>query len=403
MKILMITPYVPYPPSSGGQIRTLNLLKYLSQKNEITLVCLYKFESEKKHLIRLKPFCKEIYFCRRPENPWTFKTIFGSVFSLKPFLIVRNFSKGAKEVLEKLFDQEKFDVVHLETFYVMPHLPKAKIPILLVEQTIEYKVYQHFVKSLPKYIQPLFFIDIVKLKYWERYYWRKANQVATVSDSDKQLIANLEPTIKPVIIPNCAGDEMIAKNIIKKDLTNPCLLFQGNFLWLQNTEAANILIKETLPLLKKTLQNFKLIIAGQSAHKKLKIEEDKYLEIIDIPQERSDIVLSLYQKATLFLAPIFGPGGTRLKILAAMANGLPVISTKTGTSGLDILDNETVLIAETPKEFVEKIMLILKNKSLYEKIQKKAYKLIKEKYNWKKIAYNLEIVYKKLIKNENWN
>ena len=403
MKILMITPYVPFPPSSGGQIRTLNLLKYLSQKNEITLVCLYKFETEKKYFNQLKPYCKKIFFCRRPENPWTFKTIFGSVFSLNPFLVVRNFSLEAKEVLEELFHRENFDVIHVETFYVMPFLPKTKIPILLVEQTIEYKVYQHFVKSLPQYFQPLFFIDILKLKFWERYYWRKASQVATVSDSDKKLINRLEPQIKPVIIPNCAGDEMVAKKLPEKNLNFPNLLFQGNFLWLQNTEAANILIKKTLPLLKLSLKKFKLIIAGQSASKKLKNFKDDRLEIIDIPQSRSDLVLDLYQKATLFLAPIFGPGGTRLKILAAMANGLPVISTKTGISGLDVQDEETVLIAETPQQFVEKTMRILSNKKLYQKIQTNAYLLIKEKYNWKKISSNLEIVYKKLIKHENWN
>src|SRR4030043_1464102 len=112
MKILMITPYVPYPPSSGGQIRTLNLLKYLSQQNEITLVCLYKFESEKTHEHQLRPYCKKIYFCHRTENPWTPRTVFGSVFSLNPFLIVRNSSDDAKNVLEKLFKREKFDVIH---------------------------------------------------------------------------------------------------------------------------------------------------------------------------------------------------------------------------------------------------------------------------------------------------
>jgi len=58
MKILMVTPYVPYPPSSGGQIRTYNLLKYLSQNNEITLVALYKNDEEKKHESVLKKYCK---------------------------------------------------------------------------------------------------------------------------------------------------------------------------------------------------------------------------------------------------------------------------------------------------------------------------------------------------------
>ena len=81
-----------------------------------------------------------------------------------------------------------------------------------------------------------------------------------------------------------------------------------------------------------------------------------------------------------------------------MANGLPVVSTKIGISGLDVSDSYNVIIAETPEEFVRKIKTILSNKKIYEKIQKQAYQLVKQTYNWKKIACNLEVVYKKLIK-----
>ncbi|MCR4276964.1 MAG: hypothetical protein NUV87_02440, partial [Candidatus Roizmanbacteria bacterium] len=177
MKILMVTPYVPYPPSSGGQIRTYNLLKYLSQNNEITLVALYKNDEEKKYESYLKKYCKNIYLCKRPSSPWQFKNIFKTIFSSSPFLVVRNYSDEAKTIINKLLRSEKFDVIHAETFYVMPHIPETKVPTVLVEQTIEYKVYKHFVNSLPFYLRMLvyFDIDIMKLKYWERFYWKKAN------------------------------------------------------------------------------------------------------------------------------------------------------------------------------------------------------------------------------------
>src|SRR5438045_863340 len=142
MKILMVTPYLPYPPASGGQIRTLNLLKYLSKNNDIYLVALYKKESDKKYLSHLKPYCEEIHLCKRSENPWQLSLILKSILSLKPFLIVRNFSKQAEDAIEQLLKNQNFDVIHSETFYVMPHIPATRIPILLVEQTIEYKVYQ---------------------------------------------------------------------------------------------------------------------------------------------------------------------------------------------------------------------------------------------------------------------
>jgi len=396
MKILMLTPYLPYPPSSGGQVRTYNLLKYLSRNNQITLISLYKFAQEKKYLKPLQKFCREIYLCQRPENPWQLKNIFGAIFSNKPFLIVRNYSDEAYTVLKKLLSTRSYDVIHAETFYIMPHLPQTKIPTVLVEQTIEYKVYQHFVASLPFFFRPFFYLDIMKLIRWERYYWRKAKLVATVSQADRQEIKKLEPQINPVIIPNGAGDEMLTLKLADKNLNNPKLLFLGNFFWLQNVEAAHYLIGQIYPQLKKKLNSFELIIAGQNARNKLPLLKKNNLKIIDIKTDDISAVKRLYQQATLFVSPIYGPGGTRLKILAAMASGLPIVSSATGIAGLDLQAGKEVLLAETVEEFVDRIVEILKKPAEFKQIQKNAYYLVREKYNWQKIAQNLERVYYKI-------
>lgn len=398
MKILMLTPYLPYPPASGGQIRTLNLLKYLRAKNEITLIALYKNDSEKKYLPYLKPYCKEVYLCKRPEKAWQPENIFRSIFSVNPFLIVRNYSSQATSTLKELITKEKFDVIHAETFYIMPHILQTDTPILLVEQTIEFKVYQHYVNSLPFFIRPLFSMDIIKLKYWERYYWRKAFLVGAVSESDRITITGLEPSIKPVIIPNGAGEEMIADKLKSKLIAKPVLLFVGNFFWLQNTEAAKYLINKIYPLLRKALPKIQLVIAGQNARNKLQLDDRDNIKIIDIDPNDSQLVKKLYAQSTLFVAPIFGPGGTRLKILAAMSSGLPIVTSQTGIEGLDVINNRHILIANNPNEFVAQIKKILKNKDLYGLIRKNAYELVKEKYNWKKIAAELEIAYQRIKK-----
>ena len=267
MKILMLTPYVPFPPSSGGQIRTLNLLRYLAKNHEISLVALYKNKKEKEYISHLNKYCKKIYLCKRPEKPWALGNIIKAVFSFLPFLIVRNYSLEAKEMIQQLLVQEKFDVIHAETFYIMPHIPKTSIPILLVEQTIEYKVYQHFINSLPFYVRLFFYIDIIKLTYSERYYWKKADLVAAVSAADEKIIESLEDKIKTAIVPNGAGEDMIVKKLAQKDLKKPVILFQGNFNWLQNTEAAKYLINKLYPLLIKTIPQLKNIISGQNANK----------------------------------------------------------------------------------------------------------------------------------------
>lgn len=396
MRILMLTPYVPYPPSSGGQVRTFNLLKYLSKKNKIILVCLYKNNKEKNYSFQLKKYCQQIYFCPRPSSPWQFRNIYRAIFSRYPFLVVRNYSLKAKGILKELLKNEQFDIIHAETFYIMPHLPKTKIPVFLLEQTIEYRVYEHFVKSLPFFLRPLFLFDIWKLKRNEIDFWKKAKMVGVVSDEDGQLIKQMTDKT-PIIIPNAAGDEMVVKKLMEKSLTRPIIFFQGNFYWLQNVEAAKYLIKKIIPLAKKKFTNTTFIIAGQNARNKLGNSNDKNLKIIDIGNEDSKLVFNLYKKATIFIAPIFGPGGTRLKILAAMASGVPIISTPIGVSGLAIDENKHVLIATTPEQFIEKINLLLTDKRLFYNLQKNAYLLIKEKYNWKKVAEKLELVYQRIL------
>jgi len=398
MKILMLTPYVPYPPASGGQIRTLNLLKYLSKNNEITLISLYKNDKDKQYISALKNYCKHIILCKRPEKPWQLKTIWKALTSADPFLIVRNYSQEAKKAVDSVLKNEKFDVIHAETFYIMPHIKNTSIPIFLVEQTIEYKVYQHFVNSLPFFIRPLFMLDIMKLKRAERYYWKKALLVGGVSESDRKEIQSLEPTINPVVIPNCAGDEMFVEKLTPKNLKKPTILFIGNFDWLQNTEAVTILTQKIAPIIQRLIPEARILIAGQNAHKKLPLKGDNNIEVISLAQDDSETVLRLYKTSTLFIAPIFGPGGTRLKILAAMASGLPVISSQTGVEGLNLDNNKHVLIANTPEEFGEQTVRILKNEKLYENIRKNSYDLALKEYSWQHIAKKLEIVYKQIKK-----
>jgi len=397
MKILMLTPYLPYPPASGGQIRTLYLLKYLSKNHSITLVSLYKDEKERPYAKHLLSYCDEIHLCKRAKNPWKIENIFKSVFSDQPFLIVRNYSEEARSKIDELLSTKKFDVIHAETFYIMPHIPKTDTPILLVEQTIEYKVYQHFISSLNPILRAFMHIDIVKLIRWEKFYWQKADLVATVSESDKLEIQQIVPSIEPAVIPNGAGDEMYVDKFPIKNQASPKLLFLGNFFWLQNVEAAHYLIEKIYPVLKKRVPNIELIVAGQNAGGKL-THHDKDIKIVDIDPGDGKTVMKLYHSATLFIAPIFGPGGTRLKILASMASGLPVVATHIGVEGLGVIEGKHALTAQTPDQFVDQIIKILADDSLYKSIQKEAFILVKEKFSWKSISKKIEGVYKDCIK-----
>jgi hypothetical protein len=161
MKILMLTPYLPFPLTSGGQTRSYNLIKHLSTKHEITLFSLIKDDSEKKYIPELTKFCKKVVVFKRSKTPWTLRNILLTGFGPFPFLVIRNLARDEKKAIELELSQNKYDIIHAETFYVMPHIPETSTPVLLVEQTIEYLVYKHYVEDQAPFLSKIpFWIDV---------------------------------------------------------------------------------------------------------------------------------------------------------------------------------------------------------------------------------------------------
>jgi len=385
----MLTPYLPYPPSSGGQIRSFNLIKELSKQHEITLCSLVKYEDDKKYITKLKPFCKKVYIFKRPEKAWTIENILKTGFSSWPFLVIRNYSPSEKKALTQIIKEDQFDIIHAETFYVTPHIPITRVPVVLVDQTIEYQVYKHYVDNyrIP-FLKPLLYIDVAKLKYWETYYWKRAARVVAVSESDARVMKYLVPTLKVDVIPNGAGDDFIQDVPIHRNQT---ILFQGNYAWLQNAEAARVLAKEVLPLIQKKLPNAKLLISGQNTSVVADLKSEN-IEISDLAVDDFEGVKKAFRESGVLVAPLYGPGGTRLKILSAMAARLPVVTTNVGIAEVG-REDETFLQGETIEELAKQTVRILTDGALYKKIAESAWRLIVDEYTYQAIAKKLNKIY----------
>lgn len=394
MKILMLTPYLPYPLLTGGQTRSYNLIKRLSSLgHQITLFCLVKNNSEREYVGELEKFCREVRVFNRSEKPWTISNIFKTGFSFYPFLVIRNWAKGERSVIEKKLASEKFDLIHAETFYVMPHIPKTKIPMLLVEQTIEYLVYRHFVDEFKiPLIKQLLYLDVAKMKYWELKYWQRAKRVVAMSEADKQSMLYQIPSLAVDIVPNGVDSDFFAQKINKRSKT-PIILYLGNFTWLQNREAVHILVSDIWPRIKKEFPSAKLWIIGKDAKDfflKLQSEDIRVDEVSDVRE--------VYQEASILVAPIYGGGGTRYKNFEAFASGLPVVTTSIGIRGTKVKDDVEIIIRDKPDEIADSVIELLNNKLLYKKIAQNAKQIVKKEYDWDPIAQKLSKIYETLGK-----
>jgi len=392
MKILMLTPYLPYPLHSGGQIRSYNLIKNLSQKHQITLFSFIRSAKELVHIAELEKYCTKVKVFKR-RQAWDPRNILISALTPYPFLVAIYLSKSVKNAIRREL-ASNYDLIHAETFYVMPNLPKpTNIPTLLVEQTIEYMVYQRFVEDFKFFLlKPLLYFDVLKIKLWEKYFWQKATRLVAMSQSDKQIMEKSVKDRKVDVVANGVDVEHFTESRIAKAV-NQTILFVGNFKWLPNKDAAKFLVTDIWPKIHQQLPRAKLWIVGRNPTS----------EILDLSNQKNvtvsgevDDIREAFQKSSVLLAPIRNGRGTKYKVLEAMASQVPVVTTKLGIEGIAAINQSSVLIAETADGLADKTIQVLTDKNLAEKLAANGKKLVYNQYNWQAISKKLDQIYQQL-------
>lgn len=387
MKILLITSYVPYPLFSGGQVRTYNLSKIVSQKHEITLVCFYRKEKEKRYLPKLLNIYKEVFFVkkRNPLHPLSLIKSLGKY----PLLLNMYDTSKAKKIISGLLDNRHFDLIRCEPFYIAHNLPlKLNVPLLLGEHNIEYLAYQRFADN-QKYplLKALMQIDINKIKKWEEYFWKKADGVTVVSEFDRQVIQK-KGINNVYLVPNGVNTSYFefkpkTPDGIKK------IIFTGDFKWFPNREAVDYIIENIWPDLQKLYPGITFTIVGKGIPKKYWLLQRENFKIFRKMPE----IKTAYYENDLLLSPLFSGSGTKYKILEAMACGTPVITTPLGAEGLKVNDYQEMLIGRDKTEILKHLQRLFSDQQLRSSMVKNARKLIEAEYNWGKISTSLEKAY----------
>lgn len=371
---------MPYPLHSGGQVRIYNLLKRLSKQHAITLYAFIRNDSEKAYLQNLS-FCKRVVPIYR-GRAWQFAYLVRSVFGSLPFLYATYQNQILRSLL--LDDIAHFDVLHIEPGYVYPSLPAdLPIPLVVSEHNIEHTVYEGYtLKRVINFARPFFGRDVRKMKKWERRIWDRATCVITVSSEDKAYIRSHSTQKKVIVVPNGVDTEYFRFTPRRKpSAKNLKFLYVGNFSWIQNTDAIEHILTDIWRPLVTRFPGATFTIIGRHFPEKLRSICPDSVRIIDQIED----IRSAYADADALLAPVRIGGGTRYKVLEAMATGLPVITSTLGASGLGVSDTKEVYIANTPDEVLHSVDGIL-TETIRKKLVLNARSLIESKYSWETIA-----------------
>ena len=392
----MITPYLPYPPSEGGQVRSYNLIKLLSKHHDITLTSFTREHNVAEHVEHMRKYCKKVIVFKRGKT-WTLSNVLRTGFSMYPFLISIYHSSDVREILKNELKNEKYDLVHAETFYVMPFLPEISLPTVLVEQTIMSSIFSHHVKTGKRFwLKPFQWMDVAKIRFWEKHYWQKADRVVAVSEEDARIMKSMINGLKVDVVPNGVGEDFA--NLPKKLHFNKTIIYMANYKWIQNWEAVELLAKKVFPKIQKKVKDAKLLIAGQFPTAEVRSLASEQIEVLSLKDDDFKGVVDSYLKSGLMVAPMYARGGSRLKILAAMASMVPVVTTPVGAEGYGAISGKSILIGETTDQLAERAIEILNNKRLYTTIAKNARELVDKNFSWIPISKKLESIYTSILR-----
>lgn len=385
MKILFITPRLPYPPHGGDKLRAFNLIKYLSRKHSIYLVSFIESKKELECVAPMREYCVNVeVILLKPIQSYINCLLFS--LSLVPFQVAYYRDRRMKDKICEVIKREKIDGIYIHLLRMAQYVKDVNEINRILDLTDSLSL---SLKRSLKFRNHLFFafyfIEWLKIMIYEPRIIKYFNGCLLVSNVDKEANKPLKKANNIAVIPNGVDFEYFKPK--GNEYSRNSIVFIGNLHSFPNKDAVLYFCRDILPFIKKEIPDIKFYIVGINPTKKiLELAKDKTV-IITGGVDDSRPYLS---DAAAMVCPIRVATGMQNKILEAMAMGLPVISTSIATLWMDKKEDSGVLIADTPMEFAKKVTEVIKDKNLREKLSISARKLIVESYDWNKNIKKLE-------------
>ncbi|MHB0999876.1 MAG: glycosyltransferase family 4 protein [Armatimonadota bacterium] len=396
MKILVISTWFPYPPDNGSKIRIYNLLKYLGTRHTIDLLALTQSERDAGYLDVVGQFCRRISIFPEPRFMPDEMMSWLGFFSMVPryFRVHHCQEMEAKSI--EWNAGENYDAVLAMTLGSAPYVSKLDIPFKLLDQhNVESQVIKRQWKVDESIIRRMRYAPTwMKAEYFERRVAMGFDVISVVSEPESRLMDELlgEGHVKRIdVIPNGVSPEFLEYKSQKRE---PGLLaFTGALTYTPNYDAAMRLSKDIMPHILAQMPDAKLQITGNSNGidtSALAAEGVKLTGYVDD-------IKTVLGSAQALVVPLRYGGGTRLKILEAMALGTPIVSTPMGAEGIGAEDGIHILYGETDKELADQSVRLLQDEELADRISTAAKELVRERYQWPSIAAEFENILKEEV------
>jgi sugar transferase (PEP-CTERM/EpsH1 system associated) len=399
MNLLFLTSQVPYPPRQGGALRAWGMISALAHRHAVTILSFHDAAG----VPSLPPDFGDISLDVVPEpspRPLS-RRLRDLLFSRQPDMALRLESPLFRQRLAERLAVQPFDAVHIEGIEMAPFLgvlERARPRSLIIfddfncEFLLQKRAFLTDLRHPARWHGALYSLaQWRRLRRYEAEICRRADGVIAVSEADALALRALVPGLRLTVVPNgvdvSAYDPQIPP---APGMAENALVFTGKMDFRPNVDAVLWFAKEVLPRVRERVPDVRFWVVGQRPHPRLAaLRKDPVITLTGSVEDTRPYIAG----AAVYVAPLRIGGGTRLKLLEAMAMARAVVATRLGAEGYEVRDGRELLLADDAETFAAAVVSLLRDPARREALGRAARRFVERHYDWSVLAPRVEALY----------
>jgi glycosyltransferase involved in cell wall biosynthesis len=383
MRILTLTAGFPYPPVSGGILKTLSVLNHLHPKHQVRVVCFNREPLTAEQSRWADDFGKvHNVLMRGGRNPLNPATLAWSYLHRLPLGIERSRSREMRDAVSEALGAGEFDAVFVDHWLVAQYLPDGFAGRrLLHEHNAEYVIWRRYATRERNLLRrALLQLEARRVRRYEAAILSRFDTIFAVSETDRRALIEIGGRPEHVrVLPNLPDAALLDLPSLSPTETEAMIFYLGTLSWPPNLEGLAYFLRSVFPLVRARAPETRFVIAGSGdppswlerlARSGVGVE---FLGPIDDPEP-------LYRKARVLVETTRSGGGTKLKILNALARGLPVVATPEAIEGLEVTPGRHILTGDQPQSLADAIIRVMTDGDLWQSMSDSGRDLVRGKY-----------------------
>jgi glycosyltransferase involved in cell wall biosynthesis len=398
MNVLILTQVLPYPPDSGPKIKTYNVIKYLAQNHRVALVSFVRGD-QTEHIRHLERYCQAVHTVPMERNAMRDGLAMArSLLSGQPWMMVRDDRRAMRALVDFLSAGQSFDVAHADQLNMGQYAGRVSgaFKILDAHNALWLLYKRLWETTSPGPRKLLLGRDWRLLKTYEGRLVRQFDAVLAVSHEDGAALQEaagrpVDVTVIPIAIDT---DEV---TFVEREAEPGHILHIGTMYWPPNIDAVNWFVREVYPLIRRGRPDVQFDVVGSRPPAELLALNGAGLGI-NVTGYVQDPT-PYQQRAAVMAVPLLAGGGMRVKILNALAEGVPIVSTTLGYEGIEVTPGRDILVGDTPETFAAEVLRVLNDPDLGRQLAANGRRLAEEKYDYRHACRPLDDVYARAASN----